>query len=219
MITVTCTFIHSRLCLILQQDQDHNYYIQISQAERPTFLRTRQLRPLLTPCEPLWPTMMMLSKLSRASSARPQQPLFRPRFTSQSFNRSIRTPRYRAKDTKLPQTPDGELLNDLVAVIGGHYSRGFSPSIFSKPLLKQPVQTVVPSNEPEPDHKITPHEDVVASGTEEKSGQWGRQIAPFCRPDYNQSQGKEWRRGSDGRPADSGRTVPAQLPAELLHHK
>jgi hypothetical protein len=103
MITVTCTFIHSRLCLILQQDQDHNYYIQISQAERPTFLRTRQLRPLLTPCEPLWPTMMMLSKLSRASSARPQQPLFRPRFTSQSFNRSIRTPRYRTKDTKLPK--------------------------------------------------------------------------------------------------------------------
>jgi hypothetical protein len=165
---------------------------------------------------------MMLSKLSRASSARPQQPLFRPRFTSQSFSRSIRTPRYRAKDTKLPKTPDGELIeliNDLIAVIGVTLLAAIPVVYLFEILLKQSVQTAVPSNEPGPDHKITPHQDVVASGPEEKSGQWGRQIAPFCRPDYNQSQGKEWRRGSDGRAAGSGRTVPAQLPAELLHHK
>jgi hypothetical protein len=97
---------------------------------------------------------MLYSKLSRASSVRPQQPLFRPRFTSQSFNRSVRSPRYRAKDTNLRKTPekDGKTPFDVPAFLGG-----LIVGLFIGTLVQ-----VLPSKEPELDHNlVTPPQHVV----------------------------------------------------------
>ena len=173
---------------------------------------------MLTPCEALWPTMM-LSKLSRAASARPQQPLFRPRFTSQSFNRGIRTPRYQAKDTNLPKTPTPTNPFDVSGAIVLASFATFCVGLFFSP--KEPVQFIFRSNEhtSKPDHKDTLGEYVIVRGSEEKSGQWGRKRVDLYTPDNTQSQDEEWRSGSNGRPAHSRRPVPAQLPAELLHNK
>ena len=194
----------------------------LSQAKRPTSLRTRQLRPLLTPCEALWPAMMLSSKLSRASSVRPQQPLFRPRFASQSFNRSIRSPRYRATDTNLSKTPERK-----DSSVDTHPGRGFFEGLFAATFIAFVTALFVSPKQTQPNiiiisdrqiTQVTPGQDVVL-GPEEKSRQRDREAARVCHPDYPQSQDEEWRRGSNGHPAHSRRTVPTQLPAELLHHK
>jgi hypothetical protein len=98
--------------------------------------------------------MMMLSKLSRASSVRPQQPLIRPRFTSQSFQRSVHSPRPRAKVTA------AEVFLDVaVTLIALYYIQRYFDTV-----PKQAHENT------KLDSKVTPEQDVFASGFEEEDG-------------------------------------------------
>jgi hypothetical protein len=172
---------------------------------------------------------MVLSKLSRAPSAsRPRQPLTHPRFTSQSFNRSIRSPRYRAKNTKLLKTPklpktqeqgDKLFFDTRIPAFLSALHLGFFLGVFVCKTYQSTSTThsVVPAVKT--DRKETPKQNVVAHGSEEKSRQRDRERVPAYRPDYAQNKDEEWRRWRDGYLAYIRRPVPPQLSVELLHHK
>jgi hypothetical protein len=163
---------------------------EVSQTGRPTssYPRTRQLRPLLTPCEAVWPTMMMLSKLSRASTVRLQQPLFRPRFTIQSFQRSVHSPRSRAKDTNLPNSPArqetslGRFIAEIIffsalVFVASGFSSGVKYSAETEAAAKAAASN-------KPNRNVTPGQDVVANGSEETSEQRDRKRADARGPPF-----------------------------------
>jgi hypothetical protein len=91
------------------------------------------------------------------------------RGSHQSFNRSIRTPRYQAKDTNLPKTPEPPSIGATIAWI---VFAGFTIEILLGILIQ--AQIVAHSNELKPDHKTKPRQDVFANGSEEKSGERDR---------------------------------------------